>query len=101
VRDKVDEEIRRGEASWQGGVVPQPVHPISPRLCSTLTYKEAAALTSELLNIIVDNYHYPLSPRVQMLKDILAKLSAEPVGEKQRPSKAYAPTKAMGARTRC
>jgi hypothetical protein len=50
-----------------------------------LSDNEAAALTSELLNIIVENYRYPLSPRVQMLRDILAKLSAEPVGEQQPP----------------
>jgi hypothetical protein len=65
-----------------------------------LSDKEAAALTSELLNIIVDNYRYPLSPRVQMLKDILAKLSAEPVGEKQRSPKVYAPPRATSARRR-
>jgi hypothetical protein len=65
-----------------------------------LSENEAAALTSELLNIIVENYGYPLSPRVQMLKDILAKLSAEPVGEKQRPSKVYAPLRATATRRR-
>jgi hypothetical protein len=62
--------------------------------------EEAAALTSELLNIIVDNYRYPLSPCVQMLKDILARLSAKQVGEKQRPSKVYAPPRATAARRR-
>ena len=60
--------------------------------------EEAAALTSELLNIIVDNYRYPLSPCVQMLKDILAKLSAEPVGEKQPPLKVYARSRAAARR---
>jgi hypothetical protein len=65
-----------------------------------LSDKEAAALTSELLNIIVDSYRYPLSPRVQMLKDILAKLSAEPVGEKQRPVKVYPPPRGRAARRR-
>ena len=65
-----------------------------------LSDNEAAALTRELLNIIVENYRYPLSPRVQMLRDILAKLSAEPVGEQQPPPKVYEPPRATGARRR-
>jgi hypothetical protein len=65
-----------------------------------LSDSEAAALTRELLNIIVENYRYPLSPRVQMLRDILAKLSAEPVGEQQPPLKVYEPPRTTGARRR-
>ena len=64
-----------------------------------LTQEEDEALATALRRIIADD-RYPLSPRVQMLKDILAKLSAEPVGEKQRPSKVYAPLRATATRRR-
>jgi hypothetical protein len=52
-----------------------------------LTDDEAGALTSAL-DAIVRNDRYPLSPRIQMLRAILAKLRPEPA----RPAAAPPPT---------
>jgi hypothetical protein len=55
-----------------------------------LSDAEAEALTQELAGII--NYaRYPLSPRIQTLRAILAKLRPEPVREPLPPPKVYAP----------
>jgi hypothetical protein len=51
-----------------------------------LTDEEKSALATELTSI-VENDRFPLSPRVQMLKAILAKLRPEPVREPLRPLK--------------
>ena len=45
-----------------------------------LNDEETAAL-SRLLSQTINSDRYPLSPRVQTLKDILAKIRPEPVGE--------------------
>jgi hypothetical protein len=64
-----------------------------------LTDKETAALIQELHNI-VKNDRYPFSPRIMMLKAILAKLRPEPVREPLPPPKVYAPPRATMARKR-
>jgi hypothetical protein len=43
-----------------------------------LSDEEAAALTQERYHL-VENDHYPFSPRIRTLKGILAKLGPEPV----------------------
>jgi hypothetical protein len=53
-----------------------------------LTDEEAAALTQELHDI-VENDRYPFSPRIRMLRGILAKLRPEPVREPLPPPKVY------------
>jgi hypothetical protein len=64
-----------------------------------LTDEEAAALTQEL-HAIVGSRRYPLSPRVQTLRAILAKLRPEPVRKPLPPLKVYAPPRATAARRR-
>ena len=64
-----------------------------------LTEEEIAALTRLLTNTI-DGDHYPLSPRIQTLKAILAKIRPEPVREPLPPPKVYAPPQATAARRR-
>jgi hypothetical protein len=51
-----------------------------------LTDEETDAL-ARLLSRTIDNDRYPLSPRVQTLKGILAKLRPEPVREPLPPPK--------------
>jgi hypothetical protein len=58
-----------------------------------LSDEETAALTQELHDI-VQNDRYPLSPRIMMLKAILAKLRPEPVRVPLPPRKVYAPPRA-------
>jgi hypothetical protein len=65
-----------------------------------LSDKEAKALVDEL-DAIVRNDRYPLSPRIQALKAILAKLRPEPVREPLPEPKRYAPPRATTARKRC
>ena len=60
---------------------------------------ETAALTRLLANTI-DGDRYPLSPRIQMLKDILGKIRPEPVREPLPPLKVYAPPRASAKRRR-
>jgi hypothetical protein len=55
-----------------------------------LSDEETAALTQELHNI-VENDRYPFSPRIRLLKGILAKLRPEPVREPLPPPKVYSP----------
>jgi hypothetical protein len=62
-----------------------------------LTDEETAALLRELDGIIA-NDRYFLSPRVQTLKAILAKLRPEPAREPLPPPKVYAPPRATLAR---
>ena len=64
-----------------------------------LTDEETAALTRLLANII-DADRYPLSPRIQTLKGILAKIRPEPVREPLPPLKHYEPPRATAARRR-
>jgi hypothetical protein len=54
-----------------------------------LTDEETDAL-ARLLSRTIDDDRYPLSPRVQTLKGILAKLRPEPVREPLPPPKVYA-----------
>jgi hypothetical protein len=61
-----------------------------------LTDEEIAALARLLTNTI-DADRYPLSPRVQTLKAILAKIRPEPVREPLPPPKVYAPPRATEA----
>jgi hypothetical protein len=60
---------------------------------------ETAALTRLLTNTI-DADRYPLSPRIQILKAIRAKVRPEPVREPLPPSKVYAPPRAAQSRRR-
>ena len=60
-----------------------------------LTDEQAAALLKELDNII-EGDRFPLSPRIQALKEIRAKTRPEPVREPLPPPKVYAPPRAKG-----
>ena len=62
-----------------------------------LTDEETAALV-RLLSDTINNDRYPLSPRIQTLKAILAKLRPEPAREPLPPLKVYAPPRAKRAR---
>jgi hypothetical protein len=61
-----------------------------PVMILDLTQEETEALAS-LLRRTIDDDHYPLSPRIQMLNGILAKIRPEPVREPLPPPKVYAP----------
>ena len=54
-----------------------------------LSDEETAALTQGLHDI-VENDRYPFSPRIRMLRAILAKLKPEPAREPLPPPKVYA-----------
>jgi len=64
-----------------------------------LTEEETDAL-ARLLRQTIDDDRYPLSPRVQTLKEILAKIRPEPAREPLPPPKVYAPPRAMAKRRR-
>jgi hypothetical protein len=55
-----------------------------------LTDEETAALTQEL-HETVERDRYPFSPRIRMLRAILAKLNPEPARKPLPPLKVYAP----------
>jgi hypothetical protein len=61
--------------------------------------EETVALLREL-DAIIDGDRYFLSPRIQTLKEIRAKLRAEPVREPLPPPKQYAPPRATITRRR-
>ena len=63
-----------------------------------LTEEQTVAL-ARLLSRTIDDDRYPLSPRIQNLKGILAKIRPEPVHEPLPPLKHYEPPRA-GARRR-
>ena len=63
-----------------------------------LTDEETDAL-ARLLSRTIDDDRYPLSPRIQTLKSILAKIRPEPVRKPLPRPKVYAPPRA-GARRR-
>jgi hypothetical protein len=62
-----------------------------------LTEEETDAL-ARLLSRTTDDDRYPLSPRVQNLKGILAKIRPEPVREPLPPPKVYAPPSESASR---
>jgi hypothetical protein len=64
-----------------------------------LTDQEIAALARLLTNTI-DADRYPLSPRIQTLKGLLAKIRPEPAREPLPPPKVYAPPRATAGRKR-
>jgi hypothetical protein len=64
-----------------------------------LSDEQAAALTKELSDII-ENDRWPFSPRIWMLKSILAKLRPEPVLQPLSPLKHHEPPRATAARRR-
>jgi hypothetical protein len=64
-----------------------------------LSDTETEALTQELPRII-ESSRYPLSPRTQTLRAILAKLRPEPVREPLPQRKVYAPPRAVLGRRR-
>jgi hypothetical protein len=64
-----------------------------------LSDEETAAL-ARLLTTTIDDDRYPLSPRVQTLKAILAKIRPEPVRKPLPPLKHYEPPRATAARRR-
>jgi hypothetical protein len=64
-----------------------------------LTEEETAGLARLLTNTI-DADRYPLSPHIQTLKRILAKIQPEPVREPLPPLKHYEPPRATAARSR-
>ena len=61
-----------------------------------LSDEQAAALTKELSDII-ENDRWPFSPRIWMLKSILAKLRPEPVRQPLSPVKHHEPPRATAA----
>jgi hypothetical protein len=64
-----------------------------------LTEEETDAL-AKLVSRTIDDDRYPLSPPIQTLKNILAKIRPEPVREPLPQPKVYAPTRAALARRR-
>jgi hypothetical protein len=64
-----------------------------------LTNEETDAL-ARLLSRTIDDDCYPLSPRIQILKDILAKIRPEPPREPLPPPKHYEPPRATAGRRR-
>jgi hypothetical protein len=64
-----------------------------------LSDEETAALTKELHDI-VENDRYPFSPRIQILKGILAELRPEPLRKPLPPPKVYAPPRFIRVRRR-
>ena len=64
-----------------------------------LTEEETDAL-ARLLSRTIDDDRYPLSPRIQLLKAILAKIRPEPVREPLPPLKHYEPPRAKAGRRR-
>jgi hypothetical protein len=64
-----------------------------------LTDEETDAL-ARLLSRTIDDDRYPLSPRIQTLKAIVAKIRPEPIHEPLPPLEHYEPPRA-GARRRC
>jgi hypothetical protein len=62
-----------------------------------LTDEEAAALIQELHDI-VENDHYPFSPRICTLRAVLARLRPKPVREPLPPPKVYAPPRFIRGR---
>jgi hypothetical protein len=64
-----------------------------------LTDEETDAL-ARLLSRTIDDDCYPLSPRIQNLKTVLAKIRPEPAREPMPPRKVYAPPRAKGRRRR-
>jgi hypothetical protein len=64
-----------------------------------LTDEETDAL-ARLLSRTIDDDRYPLSPRIQILKAILAKIQPEPVREPLPPRKHYEPPRATTATRR-
>jgi hypothetical protein len=61
--------------------------------------EQAAALIRELDQIIQDD-RYPLSPRIQVLKAILAKMRLEPIREPLPEPKHYEPPRFVRGRRR-
>jgi hypothetical protein len=64
-----------------------------PVMVLDLTEEETDAL-ARLLRRTIDDDRYPLSPRVQTLKAILAKIQPEPAREPLPPAKVYASKRA-------
>jgi hypothetical protein len=64
-----------------------------------LTDEQTEVLADEL-DAITRNDRYPLSPRIQTLQAILAKLRPEPVREPLPEPKRYAPPRARAAQRR-
>jgi hypothetical protein len=62
-----------------------------------LTDEETEAL-ARLLRQTIDDDRYPLSPRIQLLKAILAKVRPEPVPAPLPPLKHYEPPRVGGRR---
>jgi hypothetical protein len=64
-----------------------------------LTDEETAAL-ARVLSDTIDGDRFPLSPRIQTLKAVLAKIRPEPVREPLPPPKVYAPPRAKARQRR-
>jgi hypothetical protein len=60
-----------------------------------LNDEQTATLLGEL-DRIIDSDRFPLSPGIQTLKEIRAKIRPEPVREPLPPPKVYAPPRAKG-----
>jgi hypothetical protein len=61
--------------------------------------EQIATLLCEL-DRIIDSDRFPLSPRIQTLKAIRAKLRPEPAREPSPPPRRYAPPRAVAAQRR-
>jgi hypothetical protein len=64
-----------------------------------LTDEETTAL-ARLLGDAIDGDRFPLSPRIQTMQAILAKIRPEPTREPLPPPKVYAPPRAATSRRR-
>jgi len=64
-----------------------------------LSDEEAGALTP-LLNETIDGDRYPLSPRIQTLRAVLAKIRPEPLREPLPEPKRHAPPRATPSQRR-
>jgi hypothetical protein len=64
-----------------------------------LTDEETAAL-ARLLTTTIDDDRYPLSPRIMMLKGILAKIRPEPAHQPLPPQRHYEPPRFIRGRRR-
>ena len=73
--------------------------PICPCMTLDLTDEETDAL-ARLLSRTIDDDRYPLSPRVQILQAVLAKIRPEPPREPLPPMKHYEPPRATAGRRR-
>jgi len=92
-------EIMPLSLCWSGDSRPLVKDPTFRIMNLELTGEEGAALANEL-DVIVRNDRYPLSPRIQTLRAVLAKLRPEAVREPLPEPKPYEPPRFVRGRRR-